>query len=134
MRAGVIFILSLCFLLLRGYNYTYARVHHDKLSYSPAPDVTRTQKVTPVDISKATTVKKSSKLNTDKDFIFNIEDDDDNFVFARKYVLLANWVSILSCIFLLSIRPEHLKERLPFGRYLSGNSSPKYIVQRVIRL
>lgn len=132
MKPWFAFFLSMCFLLFWGYNYAHAGTHHKKISYIPSRSIDKPQKAKLDDINVA--ILKHSSPSHDKEFFLNIEDEESDFAFTRKYVLLVKWVAVISCTFVLGYLFNYNYQRLPFCRHLSYNSSYKYIVQRALRV
>lgn len=134
MKVAIVFFLSLCFLLLKGHTDVYADIHHNSASYS-TQYIEKKQQTQLENTNRNFPVIKDNGL-TDKreDFISLEDEDDDDFAFSRKYVLLAKYFITLAYASILICFYKHLKNRLPFCRHLSYSSSYKYLLQRSLRL
>lgn len=129
MRVAV-FLVFVCLLMLRGYDSIYAGTHHISLSRTPAQYLENKQQV------KSTwqhhTVTGVTSPDEEEEFLISddIEDEDVNNVFVRKYKLLARYNLALSYLFILS----YLYKCLKAPSFFWGHSSYKYITQKVLRI
>ncbi|WP_316819135.1 hypothetical protein [Pedobacter nyackensis] len=135
MKAAIVFFFSLCFLLLKGHTDVYAAIHDDSFSYSSAQHVEKKQQTHLETTNQDLPVIKDASLNSKKDEFVSLEnEDDDDSMFSRKYVLLTKYFITLAYASVLVCFYNYFKNRLPFCRHLSYSSSYKYILQRVLRL
>ncbi|WP_158829225.1 hypothetical protein [Mucilaginibacter lacusdianchii] len=134
MKAAYLFFIALCFLLLRGDSYAYARAHHNALCYSPAQHTDKQNQIKAAVKNQDGTVVTSASSKEVNDYLISVEDDDENTVFARKFMLPAKYFIILSYILVLSTFYTYVKKRLPFCIHLSYIDSCKYLVQRSLRI
>lgn len=123
MRVAVFFI-CLCVLLLKGYDHVHAATRHHHICYSPSQQIGSTQ--------QGFTAMLDADSNTEDDYYItdDIEDEDPNSVFARKYRLLARCNVIPSYLFISHYLHSCPKAPLSFCSALSY----KYITQKVLRI
>ncbi|RYY33940.1 MAG: hypothetical protein EOP46_15015 [Sphingobacteriaceae bacterium] len=125
MKAVVVILLSLCFLLLKGHDHAFARGHHSKNTYLLAREIEKTQRFATVKYSKPGDIPES---------FISIESETEDFAFARKYVLIAQYFLTLALIPVLCNLYTRFKNGLLFGRHLSHFTSYKLILQGVLRI
>jgi hypothetical protein len=71
--------------------------------------------------------------NDDDNDILSFENDDDDFVFAGKYIFPTCYLTcVLGKAFILCSTPSKIK--LPMCNHFSESSSPKYLLQGVFRI
>ncbi|MFP5079015.1 hypothetical protein [Pedobacter sp. JCM 36344] len=132
MRATFLLFLSLCFFLLTGSQYSYS---HTNAQDTHKPDekiiITHSSSKT---VAPAFFLHKNKTLTEIKEDFINIEDDDEEFVIARKHIELINYFVTLAYASILVHFYNYLKNCLPFCKHLSYKSSYKYILQRVLRI
>ncbi len=131
MRAAVLFFLSLSFLLLNGSDYGNAVAHHNRTG-DLSQNIPKAQKIN-LENFQDFALTKTTILNEEKVYLINVEDEDEDLVSARKYVSLANVITLAS-IYLLFYFYNYFKSRLPFCHHLSYIFSDKYILQRALRI
>lgn len=134
MRVAIVFLLFLCFLLLKGYGDVYAGAHHNRVGYILAGQIYKTQQKKSLIANQGAQLMKNSNLNEKKEDLISVEDDDEEPVFNRKYVVLVKYFITLAWASVLIHFYSCFKNRLPFCKHLSYASSYKYILQRVLRL
>jgi len=124
MRVAIIFFLSLFCFLLGGHSSAVANARYADYCHSSAET-----------IEKPSPTKFSSTFphETVKEYFFNVEDEDEDFTFVRKYVLQAKYFILFTYTVILSSICKH-RETLPFCSHFSYISSYKYILQRVLRI
>jgi hypothetical protein len=129
MRVAIILI-CLCYLLLGGYNYVYTGSHHN--NYSPVLHIKKNHQAKFTSKNQRySVVKEASPGQDEASFIANdMEDEDSNNLFARKYKLLASHFYILSYAADLT----HLYSRCTTQRPGHSILSNKYITQRALRI
>jgi len=133
MRALYIIVIALCFLALRGHNYTFAKTHQNHLAYSPA-------RVSDTFADAEADTKNQHQLtitglesNKASHFVIDVDDDDD-YVFARKYVLQAKYYALLTYALVFSFLFLYVKIPLPAPGHLSRISACLYLKQGVLRI
>lgn len=115
-----IFFGCLFYLLLGGYNYYYTAIHHNGSCYSPAQNI---EKAHCTVIKETHSDKQEEYLITDE-----VEDEETNNLFARKYKLLAKCYLTLDC----HLRDLYSSPKAPTAFY--SPLSYKYITQGVLRI
>lgn len=123
MRVAVFFA-CLCILLLKGYDYVHAATRHHNICCAPSHNFDKTQQHFTV-INDADADKEEEYFVSD-----DVEDEDPNSLFARKYRLLARCNIIPSYLFISHYLYSCPKARLSFCSALSY----KYITQKVLRI
>jgi len=136
MRLVITFMLSLCFLFVRGYDHLYVLATHNHTCYSPTRPVKESEQLRLGNTTnKLTILREAASLDADNEGVTATEtDDDDELLSPRKYVEVFNYF----ITFFLAYRSEYIcryvKNRLPFCKHFSYTSSDQYIVLRVIRV
>lgn len=133
MKAAIAFFLSLCFLLLGRYDAVHAGDYHLG-NQLPAQQIEKTQLTKLRNTNQAFSLVKSNHLIEKREDLMSAEDEVEDLVFSRKYVLLSKYFITLACASLLIYCCSYFKNRLPFCKHLSYASSYKYILQRVLRI
>jgi hypothetical protein len=128
----VIFFLYMCFLVLSGDDQVYTGTSHNSIGYSPAQSIEKAQLVGSANGYQDCTVTKNTGSQEEKEYLISVdvEEEDANNYFARKYRLLTQCCLIPSHTFILSYPYNCFKDRLPFSSHLSY----KYLTQRVLRI
>jgi hypothetical protein len=123
MRVAVFFA-CLCILLLKGYDYVHAATRHHNICYTPPHSFEKTQ--------QAFTEITDADYDQDEEYFVSddVEDEDPNSLFARKYRLLARCNIIPSYLFISHYLYSCPKARLSFCSALSYI----YITQKVLRI
>jgi hypothetical protein len=122
-----VFLVCLCVLLLKGYDYLYTGTHHCCTSAQQESQLAKL-KHTNRDYSL---IQDTDPDDEDEYLISDdAEDEDTDSFFARKYRLLVNSSWINSHLFTLRFLHNCLKAPLTFGSL----SSYKYITQQVLRI
>ena len=134
MRIVVIFFLFLCFSLSGMYDYVHLDAYQNRISYSPAQNIEKTQQAKFTNAYRDFTVTKNTSLGKEKEHFVIVEDEEEDHVSARKYVLLVRYFTTLSLAFNFNYSLSIFKDSLPFCTHLSYSSSYKYITQRVLRI
>jgi hypothetical protein len=137
MKAAAVFLLCLFCLLLGGSKPAQATGHDTLRSYSPMQHVEKPGQTSPFSMRLASLPVRNHSISDKKETLTIDFDDDDfqeDFVFNRKYVLQLSYFVVLASLSLLSGLFAVVKNRLPFCAHFSYTSSPKYILQRVLRL
>jgi hypothetical protein len=129
----VVFFLFLCFLLLKGYDYASAGVHHAGPHYSSAHYIEKSNQVKFESTNQKFPVIISHSLSEKKEELISLENEDEDLSFTRKYVLADCILALIFAWFLL-FPGTYLKKRLPFCWHLSYTSSYKYILERALRI
>lgn len=132
MRPAVLFLLFLCFFLLRGHVELYAGGHHSS-SHSSVQRAEKSALPRFGNIRDFAQVRHSSFNEKREDFI-SVEDEDEELDSGKKFLLQAKYFITLACVSIFFFFYNYFKNRLPFCKHLSYTSSYKYILQRVLRL
>lgn len=130
MRVAIFFV-CLCYLVLGGYNYIYTGAQYDGLSYAKELHLEKNnQKFT--DKNKGCqAIKEANSTLTGTTLISeDLEDEDANNLFARKFKMLGWCLLPLSGLFALTYLFSRFKGPRPYYWLLSY----KYIHQRVLRI
>ncbi|HEY8920380.1 MAG TPA: hypothetical protein VIM87_28265 [Chitinophaga sp.] len=129
-----IFFIYLCCLMSLGYDYFHTTgTLHRTMCYSQAQDSEKKQQVNAViNTDQAYTFIQDIHPNEEEEFLIsdNVEDEDANNYFARKYKLLTRCYLVPSGSPGLSHFYGGFKDRPLFYGYLSY----KYITQRTLRI
>jgi hypothetical protein len=135
MRLVIIFLLSLNFPLLQGNYQLHASTDNHDSHYAHLNTLTTTQaRLDVTEINQAVLSNASLPYSTDETLTAEELEDDENIMPSRKYVKITNYFLTLFYNSLSGTISLHQKNRLPFCKHFSYFSSPKYIVQRVIRI
>lgn len=129
MRIVVLFV-CLCILLLRGYDYIYSGTYHNSIWHTSARAIEKAQQVVFTDKPQQSiknTHSGAEALYLESD---DVEDEDPNSLFARKYRLLARFCLLLSNFFILRYLHKCSRSQLTFFNPLSY----KYITQKALRI
>lgn len=121
-----VFLVCLCVLLLKGYDYVYTG------TYTSAQHSEDAQLVKFKHTSQDHSLSQDTDPDDDNEYLIGDEpeDDDTDSFFARKYRLLVNASLINSHLFTLQYLHNCCKAPLNFGSL----SSYKYITQQVLRI
>lgn len=137
MRAVAVFFLCLFLALLNGSEAAHAAGHDTLRSYSPAMHVNHQVQTRTLKMRLALLPIKNNHVSEKKESL-NIDFDDDDiqedFIFARKYVLPLTYFIILTSLSILGTSASTVKNRLPFCAHFSYTATNKYILQRVLRI
>lgn len=136
MRIVVVFALFLFFLLFGSYHDVRAEAITRASNYSSASIITGVSHERSVNTYQDLPLIKSNGFIEKKDDFTRVEneDEEEDVVFARKYILLTKYFVTLACVSVFSYFYNYIKNRLPFCRHFSYTSSYKYILQRVLRI
>lgn len=137
MKAAAAFLLCLFFLLLGGSKPAQATGHDTLRSYAPFQHLQKQGQSSPLRMRLANLPVHNHSISDKKESLTIDFDDDDfqeDYVFSRKYVLPLSYFIVLASLSLLSGFFAFVKNRLPFCAHFSFNASPRYILQRVLRL
>lgn len=137
MRALARLLLSLCFILLKGYGHLYAHTGQDCCYFAPA-------KITPPSAafitdnieSRQALISKPTSPNTKRPNYKSKAtevDDDDESTSSRKHIECSNYITFFYAQTPVSIH-DYQKKRLPLYNHFCYFSSPKFIVHRTIRI
>lgn len=135
-RLVITFFLSLCLLLLRGYDHQYAHANHNCTSYLLAgwhDDEAKVgiskEKNSRVVIESATTSEKY-----DNNLSATETEDDDEIVAVRRFVKITNYFTSFFYGLAFGNSGSRLHTRLPFCKHFSYTSCDINIAQCVIRV
>ncbi|RYE29148.1 MAG: hypothetical protein EOP42_15050 [Sphingobacteriaceae bacterium] len=92
----------------------------------------KTHQLKSVNQNQEHTLIKSAAAGEDEDFFVEDDNEDENTVFARKYVLQTSYFLIVSFTFILYFFYSRFKYRLPFCVHLSQIYSHKYLTYRAL--
>lgn len=134
MRIAVIFFLFLCFSLSGVNDYVHLDAYQNRISYSQVQNIKKTQQAKFTNANKDFTVPKYTSLGKEKEHLLINNEEEEDYVSARKYVLLVRYFTTLSLTFNFNYSLSIFKDSLPFCTHLSYSSSYKYITQRVLRI
>lgn len=134
MRVLYLFFIFLCFLLLGSCNYAYAGANHHNTGYSVVQNIEKRQQIKFANTNQDYLIIKNGSLSDDDDYLIDVEDEDENVVFASKYVILTKCFLALSHTLILNYLYSPFKDRLLVCRRLIYTSSYKYILQRTLRI
>lgn len=128
----VIFFVCLCYLLLGGYNYIYAGPHDHGFRYAQNLHLERNNQSKFIDKKQGYPAVQAANSNQDATNLLpeDLEDEDSNNLFARKFKLQDKGYLTLSGLFLLTYLFSRFKGPRPYYWLLSY----KYIHQRVLRI
>lgn len=133
MRTVYLLFIFLCLLSSGKHTYAYAGTHHHANNSSSAHNIGKSKENKFVN-SKSKTLFKSSASTDKEEFLIGYEDDDENTVSARKYILTDKFSLILFYTFVLGYLSTCINNRLPICSHLFFISSNRYIVQRALRI
>lgn len=134
MKAVILFLLSLCFLLLGRYDLAYAEANHNDASYPSAQNIEKLQQAKFINTNQELPIIKNNCFSEQKEDFISVENEDEDFVSARKLVLPVKYIISLANSSVLSNSNNYVKNRLPCCKHLSYTSSYKYILQRVLKI
>lgn len=129
----VVFFLSLCFLLLKGYNYAHAEIPHTTPGYTAGHSFEKLNQIKLARPDQDHFSITSNSTNQKKEELISLEIEDEDLSFSRKYILTRCLLALIyaSALFFLA---SYLKKRLPYCWHLSYTSSFKYILERALRI
>jgi hypothetical protein len=134
MKAVILFLLSLCFLLLGRYDHAYAKANHNTASYSSAQKIEKLQQAKFINTNQELPIIKNNCFSEQREDFLSVENEDEDYVSARKSVLPVKYIITLAYAATLNNSFNYIKNRLPFCKHLSYSSSYKYILQRVLKI
>jgi hypothetical protein len=130
MRVAIFFVF-LCYLLLGGYNYIYTGRQYDDLSYAQELHFEKnSQKFTDKNKGCQAIKEANSNLTGTSLISEDLEDEDADNLFARKFKMLGRCLISISGLFVLTYLFSLFKGPRPYYWLLSC----KYIHQRVLRI
>ena len=133
MRVAILFFTCLCFLLPGGDRGLAAGTCQSGNSYSSAQSIRKLKQPEFINASQLYSVISDINLQKEQGYLItdDVEEDDSNDVFARRYKLLGLYFLTLACLVVLSyLCGRRSKASRPFFGLLSD----KYITQRVLRI
>lgn len=127
MRVVVFFLVCVGFLLLGGNDHIYAGTH-----YVPIQHIEKAQQVKFSNTHQNFAVIKAVGLHDEVEYLISddVEDEDSNYVVARKCRLLVKPYLTLAYPWSANTLCNSCKDHL----YFCGHLSNRYIVQRVLRI
>jgi len=134
MKAPVLFLLSICFFLLIGENYAHGRNHQNNSARITADRGQSIHKAEVPITDRAVKLCRDIRLIDKNLEFFNVENEDEDFVFSKKSVVLVSYFITLATIFCFGYSFTTLKNRLPFCTHFSYTSSHLYLQQSVLRI
>jgi hypothetical protein len=127
-----IFLIYLCSLLLRGYDYSYIGTQYNSIRASVVQYFENGQPPKLANANRDDSVIRDAGPGEEEEYLVrnDVEDEDGNNIFARKYKLQAsrNLIATYTCI--AGYLHNSFKDRLSFYPH----SSYIYIVQRALRI
>jgi hypothetical protein len=126
MRVLVLFFFSLCFFVLR------ADAHQNRICYSFL-SIEKQQQAKSAKIDQEVSVVACESKLDETDYLIDVDDEEEEFAFARKYILVTTYFSISE----LSPPNDFYSYKsgdLPFCEHLGILASDKYLRQRTLRL
>lgn len=132
MKAPILFLLGLFLFLFAGNNLAFAGVantHLSRQSSAPIQNKKLEQQHT-----RTAEVAKDHRLIEKSQDVFEVENDDEDFVFAKKDILLVSYFIALAAFCYLTNNSRFKKSSLPFCAHFSYTASSKYLTQRVLRI
>jgi hypothetical protein len=124
MRTVLIYMLSLALLVLGGYHYVTGATNHRR---HPVRFIISAEKFRFANTDQAHLDNTIS--SEDKQSIFNVEDEDEDFVFSRKYLQLTGYFVTLFYAAFLLYSLKNLKKRLLIVTRLIFAGPQRYILQ-----
>ncbi|MXV17248.1 hypothetical protein [Hufsiella ginkgonis] len=121
-------------MLLIGSGQLHAGAHHKPVPRFPVVSAGYNRQTGFNEVSQGIIISKTSSLTKDNAYLVNVEEEEEELLLGRKYVLLAKYLFTLSYLFILSYFFSYFKNRLPSCWLLSGTPAGKYILQRVLRI
>jgi len=131
MRAVVLYFLSLFFLLIGGMDGTHASVQQRQIYHAP---VDKNVQLTVTSSQPVAVITKNLDIKKSGEEVTCVEDDDVDFVFARKQVPLAKCLTIHSYTTAFRYGGNYSGNRSSLYTYATFSISPKYITQRVLKI
>lgn len=125
MRVAALLFLSLCFFVSAVSGHVNAEViQHKKTAHI----------IRFTDPKSQSNITKCYSINGNCIYLINVEDEEEDFVCARKYVLLANNFTTPERSF-ISVDPFlNSNDKAIYCRHLALTSSCKYLTMRVLRI
>lgn len=132
MRPVFTFLLSLFLLLIQGHSYA----SHSRISQSTAEISVGSGQATFAATEITSTSISGLPVSDQEDDAISVAElnDDDDLESERKYIEITNHLITFFYAPVSGYCYPYHKDRLPFCKHFSYNSSDKYIVQRVIRI
>jgi hypothetical protein len=137
MKALAVFFLCLFFSILNGSKAAHAAGHDTLRSYSPALHVDQHEQNPSLKMRLALLPVRNHLVSEKKESLsidFDDDDEQEDFIFASKYVLPIAYFITITALSIISGFSLIIKNRLPFCAHFSDTSTPKYIRQRVLRI
>ncbi|GAB2976557.1 hypothetical protein GCM10027049_09290 [Mucilaginibacter puniceus] len=133
MKIAYLYILSLCFLLLGGYCAAYGILPNDN-SRPATKRIGKTQLVKLPVVNQDPVITHNTLPLDDKQTIVSVVNDDDDFGFRRRYVLLVTSLVILAYASFLNYLYKYFKNRLYSYKQLLTVGAYKYLLQGALRI
>jgi len=134
MKSFIVFFLSLCLLILGKHGYACAGTNLNTSSYSSAQNIEKLQPTKFINTTQDLPVVKSNTFSEKREDFISVENEDEDYVSAKKSVLSVKYIITLAYAATLNNSFNYIKNRLPFCKHLSYTSSYKYILQRVLKI
>lgn len=137
MRVLIRFLLSLCFLLLRGYFPLYAHAYHARACCSSKKILEQSAQAGFVAVQNKDLIRKATSSNTgkviDRIKAEEVEDEDESFS-LRKHADISSYFIGFFYAHVLGYFLCCKQKRLPFCEHFSYTASNKCILNCVIRI
>lgn len=129
---GVLFIVFLCFLLLRGYDHTFTGMQYPSICSMPAQQMDNTHQHKRIHINQDHSFSKDNGINQNGDDLLceEVEEENSNTAFSKKFTLLNKGNPGYAHTIIL----QHLCNGSMGCVSQSSHLSCKYIMQRTLRI
>ncbi|WP_316839003.1 hypothetical protein [Pedobacter gandavensis] len=124
----VVFFVSLFTFLLCGGHYLHAGTHHDPTHCPSHQKLAKAERPKLTGAGQDMTIIEEADLDLDEEHLSSDELPSRNF--HQEYYSLDKWYLTFYPVLIADADQQHYQTFLPF----SGNSSPIYIRQRVLRI
>ncbi len=134
MKIACLYILSVCLLMFGKHCYANDIIQQDSNGHLVAKHIGKMQAFEFANIHKDATVFTNSTPTLSEQTIINVETEDDDTGFRRKFTLLANFLIVLAGTLFLTYFFNYFKRLLYNRRQLFTVRSYKYILQGALRI
>jgi hypothetical protein len=134
MRVAIVFFLSLCFFTFVNNFQANAETRRNTGGQILISHIEKIQQTANRNFDVDLPAFRKNTLTETNDEIVIAVDEDEDFVFNKKNILPPRYFLVLHSTSISFYPYSYSKKRLAFCNYLSYNSSPKYILQRVLRI
>lgn len=134
MKIACLYILSISLILFGKYCYSYGNVHRGNNGYTVAKNIGKSQLVKFPIVNQDPVITNNTLPLDSKQSIFSVENEDDDFGFRRRYVLLAACVLIMAYATLFKYLFKHFKNRPYSNKQIITAGNYKYLLQGALRI